>query len=301
MQQLITLKGLVMSKNVIILSAFAVWVALFMTGCQTSVPISWTAPQSEPANGKTVYLRQASSVGGAIGCHTWTLFAIPGPEIRAADRGVDEAVTDAVQDAFKAAGYIVRPYTEAPPGSPVVAPSVQKFDYWSYTYLWPITFQGGRVEIGVKVDKDGQGVRGERTFCSSSPFWVRFMVACGFEGAVHDDMTRIVREMKDEASRDSLIPPLPEQRPSPPPLPLAADKLPVTKETACIAETHPQIKSDPVPSEEALAQKTRALKDRIHQLKSAHDAGILTDDEYRMKVKPVTDELMNLVLEGGAL
>ena len=288
-----------MSKNVIDFSAFAALATLFLTGCQTNVPISWTPPPSEPANGKTVYIRPTSGVGSSIGHHTWTLFAIPGPDIHAVDRGVDLAVTDAVQDAFKAAGYSVRPHTEAPPGTPVVTPAVQKFDYWSYTYFWPITFQGGGVEVGVGVDTNGLNSAEGKRFSSSSPFWVRFGVACGFEGAVHDDMTQIIREIKDEVVHDALIPPAPERQPSPPQQ--AADKPPVTGKAEFIAELSPHLDARPLPSEDASAQKIGALKARIRQLKSARDAGILSDAEYRMKVKPVTEELMKHVEEGEAL
>jgi len=238
-------------------------------------------------------------MGSSIGCHTWSLFAIPGPDIQAIDRRVDLAVTDAVQDAFKAAGYAVRPHTEALPGTPVVTPSVLKFKYWSYTFFWPITFQGGGVEVGVGVSTDGLNVMERKRFSSSSPFWVRFFEACGFEGAVHDDMTQIIREIKDEVAHGALIPPAPERLPSPPQQ--SADKPLVMGKTEFIAEPSPHLDTRPLQPEDASIQKISALKARIRQLKSALDAGLLSDEEYRMKVKPVTEELMKHVVEGSAL
>lgn len=288
-----------MPQNVIVFPSVAASAALFLAGCQTNVPISWTSPPSDTAKGKTIYMRPTSGEGSSIGRHTWSLFAFSGPDIRSVDRSVDLAVTDAVQDAFEAAGYAVRPHTEAPPGTPVVTPAVQSFDYWSYTYFWPITFQGGGVEVGVGVETDGLNVRENKHFRSSSPFWVRFLVAGGFEGAVRDDMTQIVREIKNEVARGALLPPAPAPVPSLPQP--SADKPPVTGKDEFIAELSPQLNAPLRPSEGASAQKADSLKARIRQLKSARDAGLLTDAEYRMKVKPVAEELMRHVEEGGAL
>lgn len=174
------------------------------TGCQSAARISWDNPtQSKPLD-KTVYVKKAKYDGKntIVGKHTFTLFAIPIMSIDA-DQPVDDCVTKAVRDVYARAGYNVVDSVDAPANSAIVTPTVTKFHYSSYSWFWPLFLTGGDIQMDVAVkSKSGQTLWQKSYVTSSSR--TTFGGCYGFDGAIKDDMTKIVSKMSVDAKENSV-------------------------------------------------------------------------------------------------
>ena len=181
------------------LVAVAATVMSCSTGCQSTADISWDKPPQSQAMNKTVYVKKTEYNGAntTVGNHTWTVFALSGPAILAS-RQVDERVTKAVHDAYTAAGYTVLDAVEAPANAVIVTPTLLKFHYWSYSWLWPIFIDGGGIRLDVMVESKPGKTLWQKSYDASS-FWVTPVACYGFDGKIKGNLTEIVGKIAEDA------------------------------------------------------------------------------------------------------
>jgi hypothetical protein len=133
-----------------------------------------------------------------VGKHTFTLFAIPVSDIRA-DSYLDESLYSLISDALAAAGYQT---SKAKEGcgceAPLkLVPELSKLNYWSYMWFWPLMFEGGGVDLRVRlVDADGNTLW--RSSGDAGSFWLTPFGAWGFESALNGDLSKTAEELADE-------------------------------------------------------------------------------------------------------
>ena len=180
----------------------AVGLLVLGSGCASTARITWDTPTAQPRQDMTVYVKptQYSGANTTVGKHTFTVFALPVGSI-SAHRPVDECVTKAVADGIRSAGYDVKTSVEPPPNAAVVQPVLSKFNYWSYSWFWPLFFEGGKVSLDLEGGTSG-AVTWNKTYDASS-FWLTPVGAFGFDSAIKGDMTKIVVEIqKDTGSTE---------------------------------------------------------------------------------------------------
>jgi len=187
------LRPMRLAKHVLVFSLMGA-----ITGCVSVATVGWDKPPAKGFKSGQIYLDKTyySGANTTVGKHTFTVFAIPVGAI-AANRPVDESVNSAIIDALTAAGYEVKPASEAPKGATLLKPTVNKFNYWSYMYLWPFFLDGGGIELDLALS-DGIGQRLWSHECSASSFWISPFGAYGFDSAIKSDMNDVVKEITTE-------------------------------------------------------------------------------------------------------
>ena len=105
--------------------------------------------------------------------------------------------TGAVVDGFRSAGYDVK--MSATPGANeiVVQPVLIKFNYWSYSWVWPIFFEGDGIALDLETQK-GDSAPLTKSYKAGS-FWATPLGAFGFDGKIRGDMSEIVQKIHDDA------------------------------------------------------------------------------------------------------
>jgi hypothetical protein len=259
------------SRNSLAMMMSAAVIAAAGTGCVSSADVRWDRPAAAPALGKTVYLAPAA-VGGdtvksRVGQHTFTVFAIPAADIRADGKLLDRSVSMAVTDALTAAGYDVRPSADAPPGTEaVVKPTIDRFHYWSYSWLWPFMFQGGEIKVRLNVGpEDGTGSTYEESFGESAS-WFTLGASYRFDENIRKNMTGIVNAIKSETRGGRFAE-------------LAGCPVPPA--------------SPPASARQVFVQQTSAQSaaDRLKALRELKDSGIINETEYETRRKALLEQL----------
>jgi len=174
--------------------------------------------------------------------------------MRSVGGNVSTHVTQAVGDAFSAAGYDVRPASESPSNSTIViTPSINRFHYWSYNWFWPINLTGGTIDLSLKAaPKNGVGATIWEKKYRETDFWVAFGIWYGYRSSIHKNMTKILGEIRNAAAERSFV----EQVGQP-------------------------IPSTPAP----------VITERLKALQDLKDSGLLTVEEYEAKRKALLEQL----------
>ena len=250
------------------------------TGCQSAASISWNKPTQSKALNKTVCIKKAewgdgvSGDSAVVGKHTFTVFAIPVSRI-AANRPIDECVTEAAADVYTRAGYTVVDSAESSADVAIVAPTLTKFNYWSYSWLWPLFITGGGIQMDVAVEsKSGQTLW--RNSYQASSHRVTFGTCDGFDSAIRGDLTQIVNKMSADAKGNSAK--INEQQTS------TASAVPLLQSKVTNSDTG---KVQPATA----SLKSVDVSDQMKKLKELKDAGLLTEEEFEAKRKELVGQL----------
>jgi hypothetical protein len=186
----------------------------FIGGCQQTARIEWDEPKRVTEKRTPLYVSElcclkreghiwGSKAGGeGIGKHTFTVFAIPVGEIHASsETPVAESFDRALREALVAAGYELRPASEAPEGAPVLRGEVRECFFWSYSWFWPVFVQGGRTKVALMMDQPGKGCVWRKEFEGDGP-GVGFVGSFGFDGMVRRAMNGMLTEITRECSQE---------------------------------------------------------------------------------------------------
>ena len=173
---------------------------LIVSGCASTARVAWEKPSVTGSQQGPLYVTPVAAPDGGqkVGHHTFTVFALPVMDIRPS-RPIGQSVAEAVHDGLAAAGYDVKPASAAPQGTPVVAPTLGKFHYWSYSWLWPVFLQGGGITLDLLVKGEGGAAIRQETLSARS-FWPTLGGSYGFSSAIKGDMTSIVEQVRQKAS-----------------------------------------------------------------------------------------------------
>jgi hypothetical protein len=183
-------------------------------GCQKTARIAWDKPKVVAQERTPLYVSDlcclkreghlwgSKAHGEDIGKHTFTVFAIPVGNIHASsDTPVAEAFDKAVREALTAAGYELRPASEAPQGSPVLRGELKECFFWSYSWFWPVFVQGGKTRVALRMEQPGQGCIWKREFRGNGP-GVGLVGSFGFDGMVRRAMNDMLVDITAECSRE---------------------------------------------------------------------------------------------------
>lgn len=177
------------------------------TGCQSMTKITWDVPPTSPGEKRPLTVGKVAKYPGhfksgpnTVGRHTFTVFAIPVGEIFS-QNGIEERVNKAVTDALRAANYDVAFKSQPPPGQPWLSGILLKFKYWSYSWFWPVMFDGGKIQLTLQLKNPASETVWTHGFTSSSS-WVTFGSAHGYDSNIRSAMTKLVLEIKQAVLSD---------------------------------------------------------------------------------------------------
>jgi hypothetical protein len=191
-------------------------VALLAAGCQTHAKITWDPPKTASVEKRTgLAVGDLSQLNrkwelwegkpgskATIGKHTLTVFALPIANISANDdTPVKESFDKAVRVALAAAGYDLVESSQSPGNSPVLRGEVNRCWWWSYTWLWPLTVQGGQNEVTLYLETRDGKLLWKRTFARSEPGFA-FVGSYGFDLMIKWSMTKLVRDISQACSSE---------------------------------------------------------------------------------------------------
>ncbi|MFP4054425.1 MAG: hypothetical protein ACLFV7_11255 [Phycisphaerae bacterium] len=183
-------------------------------GCQKTARIAWDEPRCVTQKRTPLYVGElccpkreghlwgSKASGEGIGKHTFTVFAIPVGDIHASsDTPVAGSFDRAVREALTAAGYDIRPESQAPQGAPVLRGDLKECFFWSYSWFYPLFVQGGKTRVALRMEQPGQGCIWKREFKGDGP-GVGFIGSFGFDGMVRRAMNSMLADIAAECSRE---------------------------------------------------------------------------------------------------
>jgi hypothetical protein len=107
----------------------------------------------------------------------------------------------AVREALAAAGYDLVEPSQASTNAPVLRGEVNTCWWWSYTWLWPFTIQGGQNAVTLFLEtRDGRELW-RRKFSRAQP-GMAFVGSYGFDLMIKWSMTKLVKDIVRECSSD---------------------------------------------------------------------------------------------------
>lgn len=183
-------------------------------GCQTTIAVSHKpldvlafkpAPEVKEITCGDISAMQDGCPAEKVGMHTITLFALPALPIKSNSlKTTKDAIADAAKHGLESANYSVtkRDHLAQTQKGIEVQGRVTKLHYWSYSWFWPLMFQGGRMHYVLEVvNKDG-AVLWSKPMKKAS-FWPAFFGSFGFESNVRSDLTGIARKVQTSATSDA--------------------------------------------------------------------------------------------------
>src|SRR5262245_25107214 len=131
-------------------------VALLVSmGCGVNVNPRIPRDAAVQAQGDIVADPSARGVPDTIGYGTFSVFAIPIAPVHIDNGNGDQLVMQAIRDALHADGYRVID-TGSDHGSPALQCRVSKFRFRNYTWLVPLVFTWGGIDLDLQIT-DRQG------------------------------------------------------------------------------------------------------------------------------------------------
>jgi hypothetical protein len=178
------------------------------SGCQQYAKITWDSPKPAEAKAKTPLavgdlsvlhrqgqLYESNPQGESIGKHTFTVFAIPVGNMNAdQSTPIKPSFDKAVREALEAAGYELVDGAKAPKDSPVLRGEVIACWWWSYTWTWPFTLQGGENKVALFLEKPAGTVVWKKELSRIEP-GVGVGGSYGFDLMIKWSMTKLLEDI----------------------------------------------------------------------------------------------------------
>jgi hypothetical protein len=142
-----------------------------------------------PVSGDLALQEKAQNMTHKAGWGTITLFAIPVARVTVNGQA-DEALAMQVKSALEHAGYSVQMVADASAagGVPYLECEVNRFKFRNYTWLFPLVFNWGKVDMTVRLTSPGQEPWEHRYVGKATGFY-------SFEKTVNKALTRVLNEM----------------------------------------------------------------------------------------------------------
>ncbi|MFP6581030.1 MAG: hypothetical protein VCD00_00580 [Candidatus Hydrogenedentota bacterium] len=131
------------------------------------------------------------------------MLAIPTVAINATE-DVPVAFNRAVASALSAANYNVEFKTAQEANTVVLRGDVTKFNYWSYSWLWPFIFDGGGIRYDLVLIDDGGNEVWSQTFKAGSS-WISLGGAYGYQKRIKKGMTRILVDIEEALQSEEFV------------------------------------------------------------------------------------------------
>ena len=152
-----------------------------------------------PRDGSFGVSSAARGMPTRIGWGTFTVFAIPVAPVHITNGPGERIVTDKVRETLVGAGYrVVEPGVAG--DGPVLECDVKRFSFRNYTWLVPIVFTWGGVELNMRlVDPHG------------APLWERsytgknFNLAYSFDEAANRSMEKVLEDFGRDVAQDDFF------------------------------------------------------------------------------------------------
>jgi hypothetical protein len=198
--------------------ALVIGLASITVGCQRTATIEWDSPGPVACETRTpLYVGElcqskrqgaiwgSKAHGQEIGKHTFTVFAIPAGELHADPETPVQASFDrAIRESLTAAGYDLRPASDAPDGATIMTGELRECFFWSYSWFWPIFIQGGKTRVALRLARRGHKPVWAEEFSAYSP-GVGFVGSFGFDGMVRSAMTRMLEDVTESCSKPEVV------------------------------------------------------------------------------------------------
>lgn len=169
--------------------------SLFLIGCSVNLAHNPLQPVSQPRTGQVMVTRSAAGMSNSIGWGTITPFVIPVARVTVNGKA-DEDLMLQIKSGLEHMGYSVRVVADASeaPGLPVLTCQVNKFKFRNFTWLFPVVFNWGKIDVDMALAAPGHG-----------PVWQKNIVgkASGFysfEKTVNKALTRVLDQMIQDLS-----------------------------------------------------------------------------------------------------
>jgi len=181
-------------KNKIITNlALAIAVGFMATGCSTTLQHGkiYTTPMAD--KGPMGVADHAQNMKGHIGWGTFTVFAIPVAPVTI-NGEADTELMNQIKDAVVQAGYQVKMVdsTSSAGAMPVLSCKVQKFGFRNYTWLFPVVFNWGNIQLDVTITAPDGKVLWNKTYTGKgSGFY-------DFNPTVNKALTTILNELSND-------------------------------------------------------------------------------------------------------
>ena len=138
----------------------------------------------------------ARGMPSRVGSGTFTVFAIPIAPVSITNGPGERLVMDQLKQTIATAGYRVVDSTAAP-GAPVLQCGVNRFSFKNYTWLFPLVFTWGGIELDLKLVDAAGATRWQQTYASRSS-----NMTYSFDRAVNSAMSDILQKVARDVSSD---------------------------------------------------------------------------------------------------
>jgi len=203
------------TSEAMVLGVVCALVLIAGSGCQQYARIAWGAPKPVQVENKTLLavgdLSELKRRGGiwdkqpsqaTIGKHTFTVFAIPVGSINAHQTTpLKQSFDRGIRQALEATGYELVSASDAAQDTPVLRGEVRACWWWSYTWFWPLTIQGGENKVVLFLEQRDGTVLWQHAFSRIEP-GMAFGGAYGFDSMVKWSMTKLLQDIVRECSSE---------------------------------------------------------------------------------------------------
>lgn len=162
-------------------------------GCAVNLEHRPLAPVEQLQGGEIAVERSAGGMSERIGWGTITAFAIPVARVTVNGKA-DEALMLQIKSGLEHLGYSVRVVADAAeaPDLPLLSCQVKRFKFRNYTWLFPLVFNWGKIDLTMSLASAGQ-----------QPIWRRDIAAraggfYSFEKTVNKALTKVLDQMVRE-------------------------------------------------------------------------------------------------------
>ena len=185
-----------MKTKIITHLALAIAVGLLATGCATTLQHGALDTKPVPGKGALGVAARAQNMKDRIGWGTFTVFAIPVAPVTVTGEA-DTALMDQIKDAVTQAGYQVK-IVDNPSSAgnmPVLTCNVEKFQFKNYTWLFPLVFNWGTIQLDVAVTAPGGNVLWSKTYSAKGNGMY------DFNTPVNNALTAVLNQMSEDLSK----------------------------------------------------------------------------------------------------
>jgi hypothetical protein len=174
-------------------------VALIGSGCSVHLDPKVPSAMGAPREGSFGAESAARGMPSTVGHGTFTVFAIPVASVSISNGPGDRLVMDKVRETIAAAGYRVLDASAGEvSGRPVLQCGVTRFSFRNYTWLVPLVFTWGGIELDLKLVDSTGGVRWHQTYAGKST-----NLTYSFSRAVNSSMSQILEKLAQDVSSDA--------------------------------------------------------------------------------------------------
>ena len=185
---------------------------VFSVGCQSTanVRLGDLDEPSRPVNMEITMLSKALDVrknpSDRIGKHTISIFMIPGGNVNAKGKHLDEAIGEHCRTALEKAGYTVNlaDYVDDVEG-PVLTVQVDLLRNYTFTWFYPFGLLFGKMKLSVSLVDAKSGVLWSSDVKSAGGFMPSMFYICGFGTAVKSEVTGSINNLVDVCTSDEFV------------------------------------------------------------------------------------------------